>query len=202
MSGAPINPNIVPDIIMALVSEDQKEKDDEHQRLEGLIASYPNTESLEFRYLNNIVHILHGTAARVAAFRKEFREKVESHDAINEDAVILLGTIITAISTSGWGIPVMAAISGGVMAGIKLIFKLEKGKYKDKMRGELNNQINTIIIDATNRVIQIYNDTYGRPVEAAKIESMKKDVSSIAASFSTSVIPPATVFSFVTSGKP
>ena len=201
VSDAPINPIIVPDIMMALVSEDQQEKDKEEQRLNEQIAKYPDVNSKEFRYLNNIIHVIYGAVARVNKFRKEFTKKVENHDSINEDAVILLGTVITAITTSPWGIPAMAASSGGAMAGIKLVFKWEKGYYKDKMRGELNNQINILITETTNRVMEIYNDIYQPHQPMTMSDGMQKTLGSLAISFSTSVIPPATFFSFKTPSK-
>jgi hypothetical protein len=193
VADAPLDPRTVPDRIISMASQDPNEKEQANIRFKELVQQYKDPASKEFRYLNSIQEAIFGTVSSIANIRKKFEERVKNHDWINEEAVSMLAAIITALSTSNFDIPIMAAICGAVTAGIKLIFTYEKGSFKSRMEDELEIQVSSIITTATDKVKQIHDEIYTK-VESVEMKDMEPAINSIAKSYSLSVILPRSTF--------
>ncbi len=185
-SNPPLDPLTVSHVIMSLVSENKQLADQTRQRIENLITSYPDG-SRERQYLNNLITIIDGGVAQVIDVKDSLKQKVEDFNSINEEAALVIGTFLAALSQIG-NIANMAILSGSIAGAIKIGFKIAKWLYKNAKRKELVNRVSNTLQEATQDATQIYNNLY-QPVQGITVtkETLTK-LSATAVTFSTAVI--------------
>lgn len=182
----PLDPLTVSHVIMSLVSENKQLADQTRQRIENLITSYPDG-SMERQYLNNLITIIDGGVAKVINVKDSLKQKVEDFNSINEEAALVIGTFLAAVSQIG-NIANMAILSGSIAGAIKIGFKIAKWLYKNAKRKELVNRVSDTLQEATKDATQIYNNLY-QPEQRITVppETLIK-LSATAVTFSTAVI--------------
>jgi len=186
MSAAPLNPVSVSHIVLSLVSENQELAKQTRQRIEELVNSYP-PDTKDRRYLNNIITLIDGSVARVIELRDSLKQKVDDFDSINEEAALVMGTFLAAVSQIG-NITNMAIWSGVIAGSIKMAFKITKWRYRVSRKNELTLRVDGTLKKAIKDAEKIYNDVYTPTPEFTITNETMNQVSWAAASFSTTVI--------------
>ena len=155
----PLYPETIPDVVTALISTDQASSKKTDQMLEKVLADSSNYAKAH-SYMTNVVFVVRGKVAEINDLGGRLKARADDVDAINEEAIVVSGTLITALTQSG-NIPLMAIYSGFFAALSKIGFKLAKAGYRDWwLKAKLEKGTNEALAEATREATKIFNDAY------------------------------------------
>lgn len=180
----PLYPETIPDVVTALLSTDQDVSKKTEQMLEKSLADSAKDPKAT-SYMSNVVFLVRGKVAEVEDLGARLKARADDFDGINEDALVVVGTLITAITQSG-NVPLMAVYSGVFAEGRKILFKAVKGLYRDWwLKGILEKGTNEALLRATREGTAIYNDIYK---ETRSSEHVVKTLQVKAKSFASTIL--------------
>lgn len=153
-------PEIIPEVVTSLLSSDRSISDKTGAMLEQQLAE-ASSDQKAHSYMSNVVYLIRGKVAEVKDLGERLKARADDFDGINEEGLVVVGTLITAITQSG-NISLMAVYSGVFAGGSKVAFKLAKGFYRDWwLKGKLQKGMSEALAQATEEATLIYNETYG-----------------------------------------